>query len=113
VQLKELVVLKKDGKRRPFDRDKLVSSIRIAVRKRPVTEEQVEMAVNHIVRNLEKSVESEVESDHIGEAVMDALAGLDPVAYIRFASVYKEFRDVNDFHDFTSTIDVIAKEEKK
>ncbi|PIR38962.1 MAG: transcriptional regulator NrdR [Alphaproteobacteria bacterium CG11_big_fil_rev_8_21_14_0_20_39_49] len=112
VQLKELVVVKKDGKRRPFDRDKLVSSIRVAVRKRPITEEQVEMAVNNIVRNLEKTVESEVESDRIGEAVMDVLAELDPVSYIRFASVYKDFTGVQDFQDFAGTIGIIAKEEK-
>jgi transcriptional repressor NrdR len=110
VQLKELVVVKKDGKRRPFDRDKLVSSLRVAVRKRPITEEQLEMAVNNIVRKLEKSVESEVESDKIGEAVMEVLAALDPVAYIRFASVYKEFRDANDFKEFAGTIGVIAKD---
>ncbi len=112
VQLKELVVVKKDGKRRPFDRDKLVGSIRVAVRKRHVTEEQVEMAVNNIVRNLEKTVESEVDSDQIGEAVMVVLADLDPVAYIRFASVYKDFTDVNDFQEFAGTIGSIAKEDK-
>lgn len=110
VQLKELVVVKKDGKRRPFDRDKLVGSLRVAVRKRHVTEEQVEMAVNNIVRKLEKTVESEVDSDQIGEAVMDVLADLDPVAYIRFASVYKDFTDVNDFQEFAGTIGSIAKE---
>lgn len=110
VQLKELVVVKKDGKRRPFDRDKLVGSLRVAVRKRPITEEQVEMAVNNIVRKLEKSVESEVDSDQIGEAVMEVLAELDPVAYIRFASVYKDFTDVNDFQEFAGTIGNIAKE---
>jgi len=112
VQLKELVVVKKDGKRRPFDRDKLVGSLRVAVRKRHVTEEQVEMAVNNIVRKLEKTVESEVDSDQIGEAVMDVLADLDPVAYIRFASVYKDFTDVNDFQEFAGTIGSIAKEDK-
>lgn len=112
VQLKELVVVKKDGKRRPFDRDKLVGSIRVAVRKRHITEEQVEMAVNNIVRKLEKTVESEVDSDQIGEAVMEVLAELDPVAYIRFASVYKDFTDVSDFQEFAGTIDSIAKEDK-
>jgi len=105
VQLKELIVVKKDGKRRPFDRDKLSHSIGVAVRKRPVTIEQVEMAVNHIVRKLETSVENEVTSDQIGKAVMDTLSDLDPVAYIRFASVYREFRDAQDFQDFAATIE--------
>lgn len=108
VQLKELIVVKKDGKRRPFDRDKLASSLKIAVRKRPITAEQVEMAVNKIVRKLESSVESEVNSDQIGEAVMEVIAELDPVAYIRFASVYKEFRDAKDFQDFAGKIGQIT-----
>ncbi|MCE3232419.1 MAG: nrdR [Rickettsiaceae bacterium] len=108
VQLKELIVVKKDGKRRPFDRDKLASSLKIAVRKRPITAEQVEMAVNKIVRKLESSVESEVNSDQIGEAVMEVIAELDPVAYIRFASVYKEFRDAKDFQEFAGKIGQIA-----
>ncbi len=100
VQLKELIVVKKDGKRRPFDRNKLTRSIGIAVRKRPVTPEQVEMAVNNIVRKLESSVENEVETGQIGKAVMEVLADLDPVAYIRFASVYREFREAKDFQEF-------------
>lgn len=111
VQLKELIVIKRDGKRRPFDRDKLEASIRVAVRKRPVTQEQVEMAVNNIVRKLETTVESEVDSTQIGEAVMEVLAKLDPVAYIRFASVYREFRDAKDFQDLAGKIGTIAKEE--
>jgi transcriptional repressor NrdR len=102
VQLKELVVIKKDGKKKPFDRDKLASSIRIAVRKRPVTPEQVEMAVNNIVRKLESSVDTEIESDKIGEIVMEVLATIDPVAYIRFASVYRQFREAKDFGEFAS-----------
>jgi transcriptional repressor NrdR len=108
VQLKELIVVKRDGKRRPFDRDKLTGSIKVAVRKRPITPEQVEMAVNNIVRKLESSVESEVESGQIGEAVMEVMAELDPVAYIRFASVYKDFRDVKDFQEFAGKIGKIA-----
>lgn len=104
VQLKELIVAKKDGKKRPFDRDKLVGSIRIAVRKRPVTQEQVEMTVNNIVRKLESSIENEINSEEIGKAVMESLAELDPVAYIRFASVYREFRDAKDFQDFAGTL---------
>jgi transcriptional repressor NrdR len=108
VQLKELVVVKKDGKRRPFDRDKLASSLKIAVRKRPITPEQVEMAVNNIVRKLESSVDVEVESDKIGEAVMEVLSDLDPVAYIRFASVYKQFREPKDFQELAGRIGAIA-----
>ncbi len=100
VQLRELVVVKKDGKRKPFDRDKLTRSLTLAVRKRPVTQEQVELAVNNIVRKLEGIGENEVTSAVIGTAVMEALAGLDPVAYVRFASVYKEFRETSDFEEF-------------
>ena len=107
VQLKELIVVKKDGKRKLFDRDKLIRSLGIAVRKRPITQEQVEMAVNNIVRKLESSVENEVTSEQIGKAVMDVLAELDPVAYIRFASVYKEFRDAKDFEEFAGKIESI------
>jgi len=113
VQLKELVVVKKDGSRKEFDRNKLVMSLSIAVRKRPVTEEQVEMAVNNIVRKLEKSSDNEIDSDLIGQEVMESLAELDPVAYIRFASVYKDFTDINDFQKFAETIGSIVKEEVK
>jgi transcriptional repressor NrdR len=105
-QLKELTVIKKDGKRKPFDREKLVRSIALAVRKRPVTQEQVEIAANNIVRRLEGSVENEIESDKIGEAVMEVLSGLDPVAYIRFASVYRAFREAKDFEEFAGKVGV-------
>lgn len=100
VQLRELTVLKKDGKRKPFDRDKLTRSLSLAVRKRPVTADQVELAVNNIVRKLESIGENEISSTIIGTAVMEALAQLDPVAYVRFASVYKEFRETSDFEEF-------------
>lgn len=100
VQLRELTVVKKDGKRRPFDREKLIRSLGIAVRKRPVSPEQVEMAVNNITRKLESLGESEVKSDTIGQYVMEMLAELDPVAYVRFASVYREFREAKDFEEF-------------
>lgn len=100
IYLRELTVVKKDGKRRPFDRDKLTRSLSLAVRKRPVTSEQVELAVNNIVRKLESSGENEVSSSAIGGAVMDALATLDKVSYVRFASVYKEFRETSDFEEF-------------
>ncbi len=107
VQIRELTVVKKDGGRRPFDRDKLVHSIGIAVRKRPVSSEQVEMTVNNIVRELESSGENEIKSAAIGEAVMRALANLDPVAYVRFASVYKDFREVKDFEEFVGGLGAV------
>jgi transcriptional repressor NrdR len=104
VQLRELVVVKKNGQRAPFDRDKLLRSIMIAVRKRPVGEERVERIVNSITRRLESSGESEIPSSQIGQLVMEALAGLDPVAYVRFASVYKNFRETRDFEQFLETL---------
>lgn len=111
VQLKELSVVKKDGTKSAFNRDKIVFSINIAVRKRSVTQDQVQMAVNNIINKLQKSSDGEVTSEQIGKAVMDTLADLDPVAYIRFASVYKDFTNIDDFQEFASTIGVIAKEE--
>lgn len=108
VQLRELVVVKKDGKRKTFDRDKLSRSIALAVRKRPVTPDQVELAVNNIVRKLESLGENEIPSVMIGAAVMEALAGLDPVAYVRFASVYKEFRETSDFEEFIDQLGKVA-----
>lgn len=104
VQLRELMVLKKNGQRTPFDRDKLVRSIQIACRKRPVDPERMERIVNSIVRRLESSGESDIRSEAIGEMVMDALRGLDPVAYVRFASVYRNFREAKDFEDFVEQL---------
>lgn len=112
VQLRELIVVKKDGEKNVFDRDKLVRSIQIAVRKRPVTPERVEKVVNSIQRRLEISGEAEIPSRIIGEYVMEALAALDHIAYIRFASVYRDFREVKDFEDFVETIDKMAKPER-
>ncbi|MGE0152803.1 MAG: transcriptional regulator NrdR [Reyranellaceae bacterium] len=100
VQLRELTVVKKNNQRVPFDRDKLARSIITACRKRPVDPERIERIVNGIVRRLESSGESEIPSSHIGELVMDALSALDPVAYVRFASVYRNFREAKDFEDF-------------
>ena len=100
VQLRELTVLKKGGQREPFDREKLLRSMRIALRKRPVEEDRVDRVVNGIVRRLESSGEVEIDVDNIGELVMEALLTLDKVAYIRFASVYKNFRETKDFEDF-------------
>ncbi|MBM3600351.1 MAG: transcriptional repressor NrdR [Alphaproteobacteria bacterium] len=104
IQLRELTVVKKNGKRAPFDRDKLARSIQIALRKRPVDAERVERIVNSIVRRLESSGESEIPSTQVGEMVMDALANLDPVAYVRFASVYRNFREAKDFEDFVGKL---------
>jgi len=106
VQLRELTVVKKSGKRVPFDREKLARSIHIATRKRPVDNERIERIINAIVRRLESSGESEISSDAIGEQVMDALYSLDPVAYVRFASVYRNFREVKDFEDFVGKLSV-------
>ena len=100
VQLRELTMLKKGGQREPFDRDKLMRSMRIALRKRPVEEDRVDRVVNGIVRRLESSGEIEISVDNIGELVMEALLTLDKVAYIRFASVYRNFRETKDFEDF-------------
>ena len=97
VQLRELVVIKRNGRRVPFDRDKLMRSLAISLRKRPVEPERVEELVSKIVRELESMGESEITSEIIGEAVMDNLRTLDDVAYVRFASVYKNFRDPKDF----------------
>jgi transcriptional repressor NrdR len=97
VQLRELVVIKRNGRRVPFDRDKLIRSLSIALRKRPVEPERVEQMVTKVVRELESLGESEITSETIGEAVMDNLRTLDDVAYVRFASVYKNFREPKDF----------------
>lgn len=104
VQLRELTVVKKNGQKVSFDRDKLARSIEIAVRKRPVDPERVERVVNSIQRRLESSGESEIPSAMIGELVMEALASLDPVAYVRFASVYKNFREAKDFEEFIGSL---------
>lgn len=100
VQLRELVVMKKNGKRAPFDRDKLERSLSIALRKRPVEPERVELMLNGIVRRLESMGESEIPAETIGHLVMEGLEGLDQVAYVRFASVYKNFREAADFEKF-------------
>lgn len=99
VQLRELFVVKRNGKRVAFDRDKLARSFEVALRKRPVDHERVERAVSGIVRQLESSGEPDITSDDIGQLVMDALKGLDDVAYVRYASVYKDFRDHQDFQE--------------
>jgi transcriptional repressor NrdR len=97
VQLRQLMVLKKSGRRVPFDRDKLLRSVDVALRKRPVEPERVERMVNGIVRQLESQGDSEIPSERIGELVMEGLRSLDAVAYVRFASVYRNFREAKDF----------------
>jgi transcriptional repressor NrdR len=104
VQLRELTVIKKSGKRELFDRNKLERSISHALRKRPVEEERVQRMVNGIVRQLESMGESEIPGAYIGETVMEALEALDPVAYVRFASVYKNFREARDFEKFVGSL---------
>lgn len=106
VQLRELTVVKRSGRRAPFDRDKLIRSINLAVRKRPVAPEQIERMANGIQRRLESSGEPEVPSERIGELVMDALSQLDQVAFVRFASVYRNFREAKDFEDFVGQLSV-------
>jgi transcriptional repressor NrdR len=97
VQLRELTVIKRNGRRVPFDRDKLVRSLQISLRKRPVDAELLEKLVSAIVRELESGGEAEISSETIGEIVMDHLRKLDDVAYVRFASVYRNFREAKDF----------------
>lgn len=100
VQLRELTVVKTGGVREPFDRDKMIRSMQIALRKRNVDAERIERLANSIVRRLESSGESEVPAQTVGEMVMEALHQLDQVAYVRFASVYRNFREAKDFADF-------------
>ena len=102
VQLRELTILKRSGRRAPFDREKLVRSISVAIRKRPVDPERVEHFVSTIVRQLENLGETEIPSSVVGEMVMKALKALDDVAYVRYASVYRDFRRTGDFAQFLS-----------
>ena len=104
VQLRELLVLKKDGHREQFDRDKLLRSMRLALQKRPVDDERIDRMVNAMVRRLETSGETDIASETIGEMVMQQLAGVDLVGYVRYASVYKNFREVKDFNEFIEAL---------
>lgn len=108
VQLRELVVIKRNGERTLFDRDKLAKSITLAVRKRPISAERVEKIVNSLQRKFESSGEAEISTTQIGESVMEALSHLDNIAYIRFASVYKDFRSLQDLNDFVATIEKLT-----
>jgi len=110
IQLRDLTVLKSEDRREPFERDKLVRSVSIAVRKRPITAAQVEKLVSGIQRQLETLGDSEIPSQRIGELVMEGLKGLDPVAYIRFASVYKDFREARDFEEFAGNVSEAGQE---
>ena len=103
IQLRDLIVIKRSGKKIPFDRDKLVKSMLMALRKRQTNDEAIDRAVNGIVRQLESSGDNEIQSKFIGELVMNALAEIDNVAYIRYASVYRNFREASDFGKFVET----------
>lgn len=104
VQLRDLVVIKSSGKREEFDRDKMERSVRIALQKRPVDPERIEQMVSGIVRRLESTGDTDIPSKMIGEIVMETLARIDTVAYVRFASVYKNFQAADDFEDFVAEL---------
>ena len=109
VQYRELTVVKKNGRKSIFDRDKLSKSIYIALKKRPLDTDTVEKFISKISRNLEEMGQSEIASSVIGKMVMDGLKDLDPIAYVRFASVYRNFREVKDFEQFVDKLDVSKK----
>ena len=109
VQLRELTILKNNGKRAPFDPEKLYKSINIACRKRPVDSDQIDKVVSAIQRQLESSGENEIASSAVGEMVMNALQKLDEIAYVRFASVYRNFREAQDFEDFLGKLNEESK----
>ncbi len=104
VQLRDLVVIKSNGRREDFDRDKLARSIRIALRKRPIEPERVEQMISGVVRRLESMGDTDIDSKVIGEIVMESLARIDTVAYVRFASVYKNFQAADDFEEFVAEL---------
>ena len=113
IQTRELFVVKSSGANRLFDRDKLIKSINIAARKRPITEDQIEQLVNKIVRELSSLAESEIPTYVIGQKVMAELAEMDDVAYIRYASVYSDFKDAKDFEKFVTKLENKKKKKKK
>ena len=104
VQLRDLVVVKKNGRRETFDRDKLDRSVRVALQKRPVDPERIDQMITGTVRRLESLGETEVNSEKIGKIIMEALARIDNVAYVRFASVYKNFQTTDDFEEFVAEL---------
>ena len=105
IQLRDLIVIKNNNQRESFDRDKMFRALSLALRKRNVDQEKIEKIVNAIVRRLENSGETEIKTNLIGEYIMEALSNLDQVAYVRFASVYKNFREAKDFEDFLGNLD--------
>ena len=109
IQLRELTVLKSEDRREPFERDKLLRSVSIACRKRPIDQARIDKLVSGIQRQLETQGEGEVTTNRIGEMVMEALKGLDSVAYIRFASVYKDFTAARDFEEFAGTVTEVGR----
>jgi transcriptional repressor NrdR len=109
IQFREIMVLKKNGRKSIFDREKLSKSIYIALKKRPIDTDSVEKFISKISRNLEEMGQSEIASNIIGKMVMDGLKDLDPIAYVRFASVYRNFREVKDFEQFVDKLDVSKK----
>lgn len=113
VQLRDLIVVKKSGRRVPFEREKLMRSLAIALRKRPVDPERVERMVNGVVRQLESEGESEIQSARIGELIMQGLKSLDDVAYVRFASVYRDFREARDFGALIDELSVEDEDDPK
>ena len=112
VQLRDLVVVKSNGRREDFDRDKMARSIRIAMQKRPIESERIDQLISGIVRRLESMGETDISSKIIGEIVMETLARIDNVAYVRFASVYKNFQDAGDFDKFVSELRPPASDDK-
>ena len=110
VQFRELTVIKSNGRRAPFDRDKIAKSITIALRKRPIDSESIEKFISKIVRNLEGLGENEIPTTTIGKFIMDGLSNLDQVAYVRFASVYRNFKEAKDFEQFIGNLNVYKKE---
>ena len=110
VQFRELTVVKNNGRKEPFDRDKVAKSINISLRKRPIDSESIEKFISKIVRNLEGLGENEIPTSTIGKFIMDGLANLDQVAYVRFASVYKNFKEAKDFEQFIGNLNVYKSE---
>ena len=110
VQFRELTVVKNSGRRAPFDRDKIMKSITIALRKRPIDSETIDKFISNIVRNLEGLGENEIPTSTIGKFIMEGLANLDQVAYVRFASVYKNFKEAKDFEQFIGNLNVYKSE---
>ena len=110
VQFRELTVVKSNGRKEPFDRDKITKSINISLRKRPIDSESIEKFISKIVRNLEGLGENEIPTSTIGKFIMDGLSTLDQVAYVRFASVYKNFKEAKDFEQFIGNLNVYKSE---